>query len=86
MGSFAALALFLAAIGVYGAVSYSVRQRTHEIGVRMALGAQRRDVLKLILAQGARMALLGVAVGLGATLAMTRLMEALLFERLRQTR
>jgi putative ABC transport system permease protein len=80
MGSFAALALLLSAIGVYGVVSYSVRQRTHEIGVRVALGAQRRDVLRLILAQGARLALLGIAIGLGAAMTLTRLMEALLFE------
>jgi ABC-type antimicrobial peptide transport system permease subunit len=80
MGSFAALALLLAAIGVYGVISYSVRGRTHEIGIRMALGAQRSDVLNLILAQGARLALLGVAIGLGAALALTRWMETLLFE------
>src|SRR5262249_38275913 len=78
--SFAVLALLLASIGIYGVISYSVRQRTHEIGIRMALGAQRRDVLKLILMQGARSALLGVVIGLGMAFALTRWMETLLFD------
>jgi predicted permease len=76
---FAALALALSCIGIYGVISYLAGQRTHEIGIRMALGAERNDVLRLILGHGAKMALIGVAVGMAASLALTRLMARLLF-------
>jgi putative ABC transport system permease protein len=77
---FAALALALAAVGIYGLVSYAVSQRTHEIGVRVAVGAQRRDVLRLILRDGAKLALFGTAIGIVAAFGLTRLMASLLFE------
>jgi len=80
LATFAILALVLAAIGNYGVVSYSVAQRTQEIGVRMALGAQTQDVLKLILRNGLTLAILGVGIGLAGALFLTRLMAKLLFE------
>ena len=79
LGVFSCAALLLAAVGIYGLVSYSVSQRTHEMGIRLAIGAERRDVFLLVLGQGARVALLGIAVGIAAALALTRLMSNLLF-------
>jgi len=79
LGIFAGLALMLASIGIYGVVSYVVGQRTQEIGVRIAMGAQRSEVLRLVLAQGAAMAALGAGAGLVAALALTRLMGTMLY-------
>ena len=79
IGSFATLALILAIIGLYGLVSYSVLQRTREIGIRMALGAQRNDVLKLIIRQGVTATVWGIFIGLLAGLGLTRLMRSLLY-------
>jgi putative ABC transport system permease protein len=80
LGAFAALALTLAAVGIYGIVAYSVTERTHEIGLRLALGAQRRDVLAMIVRQGMSMTIAGSVVGVAAALALTRVMSSLLFD------
>jgi predicted permease len=76
---FAGIALLLSSIGIYGVISYVVGQRTHEIGIRLALGAQRRDVLRLMLGEGMKMAIVGVAIGVCAALGLTHLMNKMLF-------
>jgi putative ABC transport system permease protein len=76
---FAVIALVLAAVGVYGLIAYSVAQRTHEIGVRMALGAARGDVVRMVVREGVSLAAIGVAAGIVGAFALTRLLKAMLF-------
>jgi putative ABC transport system permease protein len=79
MGVFGLTALLLAAVGIYGVVSFSVTHRTHEIGIRIALGARSRDVLRLVVGEGLKLGVVGVAIGVAGAMLVTRLMVSLLF-------
>jgi putative ABC transport system permease protein len=79
LGAFAVIALTLASVGIYGLISFSISRRTHEIGVRMALGAARRDIMKLVLREGLMLTAVGVALGFAASIALTRLLASLLY-------
>jgi ABC-type antimicrobial peptide transport system permease subunit len=78
-GAFGLLALILAAVGIYGVIAYTTRQRTHEIAIRVAMGAQRGDVFRLVLGRGLLMTLVGLALGVAASLALTRYLRSVLF-------
>jgi ABC-type antimicrobial peptide transport system permease subunit len=80
LGIFAAVALLLAAIGIYGVMSYAFSQRRHEVGIRMALGAQRLDILRMALVEGMRIVLIGLVAGLLGAAVMTRFFQSLLFD------
>src|SRR5262249_35912857 len=80
LGIFAGLAMALAAAGIYGMVAYRVNQRTHEIGVYIALGSQQRDILRLVMKDGVKLGLLGLVLGLAGAIALTRVMVSVLFE------
>jgi putative ABC transport system permease protein len=80
IGLFAALALILSSLGIYGVMSYAAGQRTHEIGIRMALGAGRRDILTLVLGQGVALTMIGIGIGVAASLGLTRVLQSMLFE------
>jgi putative ABC transport system permease protein len=80
LGVFAGVALLLAAVGIYGVMSYSFSQRTHEVGIRVALGAQRLDILRLALGEGMRMVIIGLAAGLAGAAVVTRLFRSMLFD------
>ena len=79
LGTLSATALLLAIVGIYGVIAYSVAERTQEMGIRIALGAERMDILRLVLRQGLLLALSGIAIGLAASLALTRLLGSLLY-------
>jgi len=79
LGIFSGTALILAIVGIYGVIAYSVAQRTHELGIRMALGAAREDILKLVIGHGLALSLTGAAIGLAGSLALTRVMASLLY-------
>ncbi|HET7101611.1 MAG TPA: FtsX-like permease family protein, partial [Terriglobia bacterium] len=79
LGMFASLAVLLAAVGLYGLVSYSVSLRTRELGIRMALGAEKRDLVRMVMGQGLRLTLVGVAIGIAGALALTRFLASLLY-------